>query len=251
MKFETYQIMIYVWMGIAAAVFLILLKITAPYGRHASSGWGPQISNRLGWMIMEMPSVLLVSYFMLSNLSRQNAMTWLLAGLYIFHYINRTFVFPFRIHTRGKKMPLVIVAMAFMFNVANGFFIGYYLGHFATYTGDSLFRLTSVTGLLLFISGMFINWKYDQKLIQLRKPGDTGYVIPEGGLFRYVSCPNLLGEIIEWLGDAVLCWNLPAFSFLVWTLANLVPRALSHHRWYRQRFDNYPVTRKAVFPFLL
>jgi 3-oxo-5-alpha-steroid 4-dehydrogenase 1 len=48
-----------------------------------------------------------------------------------------------------------------------------------------------------------------------------------------------------------MCWNLPALSFAVWTAANLIPRSLSHDRWYRERFPNYPRERKAVIPFVL
>ena len=70
-------------------------------------------------------------------------------------------------------------------------------------------------------------------------------------MFRYVSCPNHFGEIVEWAGFAVMCWNLPALSFAVWTAGNLIPRALSHHRWYRERFPDYPPERKAVIPFVL
>jgi len=66
-----------------------------------------------------------------------------------------------------------------------------------------------------------------------------------------VSCPNLFGEIVEWSGFAMMCWNLPALSFAIWTAANLIPRAISHHRWYRQRFADYPAARKAVIPFIL
>jgi 3-oxo-5-alpha-steroid 4-dehydrogenase 1 len=44
---------------------------------------------------------------------------------------------------------------------------------------------------------------------------------------------------------------LPALAFLVWTLANLIPRALDHHKWYRSEFPDYPSKRKAVLPFLV
>ena len=57
-----------------------------------------------------------------------------------------------------------------------------------------------------------------------------------------------MGEIIEWSGFALMCWNLPALSFAVWTAANLIPRALSHHAWYRRTFPDYPPGRKAVIP---
>jgi hypothetical protein len=48
-----------------------------------------------------------------------------------------------------------------------------------------------------------------------------------------------------------MCWNLPAVSFLAWTVANLIPRALSHHKWYKKQFADYPAGRKAIIPFVL
>ena len=251
MNIETFQNLNYAWMLLGFFIFFILLKITAPYGRHASPKWGPQINNRLGWIVMEAPAMVLLVYFMLIQISKQNVFTWLLAGLFIFHYVNRTFIFPFRIHTTGKKMPVIIVFSGFVFNLVNGFLLGYYLGWFAVYKNSDFLRPHFITGIVLFVSGIIINWKYDNRLIRLRKPGDTGYVIPKGGLFNYISCPNLLGEIIEWTGYAIISWNLPAVSFLIWTVANLLPRALSHHKWYKQKFENYPVQRKAIFPFYL
>ena len=96
--------------------------------------------------------------------------------------------------------------------------------------------------------GAGINIHSDQILLSLRKPGETGYKIPKGGMFKWISCPNLFGEILEWSGFAILCWNLPALGFAVWTAANLIPRALSHHKWYLEKFSDYPKERKAVIP---
>lgn len=40
-------------------------------------------------------------------------------------------------------------------------------------------------------------------------------------------------------------------AFLVFTAANLIPRAIAHHAWYQSAFvDSYPVERKAIIPFL-
>lgn len=39
--------------------------------------------------------------------------------------------------------------------------------------------------------------------------------------------------------------------FVLFTLANLVPRAINSHRWYRATFPDYPPERKAIVPFLL
>jgi 3-oxo-5-alpha-steroid 4-dehydrogenase 1 len=60
-----------------------------------------------------------------------------------------------------------------------------------------------------------------------------------------------LGEIIEWIGFVVFCHNLPSLAFLVWTVANLLPRAVNHHKWYREKFEDYPKERKALFPGIL
>jgi hypothetical protein len=56
---------------------------------------------------------------------------------------------------------------------------------------------------------------------------------------------------VEWLGFALMVNSLPAFSFFIWTVANLVPRALHNHAWYQEKFEDYPEKRKAVIPFLL
>lgn len=250
MTYENFQNLNYAWMAFGVFFFLILLRVTAPYGRHTSSGWGPQISNRMGWIIMEAPGMILLMYFMITKASVQNVMSWTLVAFYMFHYINRTFIFPFRIHTRTKKMPVMIMFSGIAFNLVNGFLLGYCFTRFSHYSASDLLGPRFITGTLLFVSGMVINWNYDNRLIHLRQPGETNYKIPKGGLFEFVSCPNLLGEIIEWTGFAIMCWNLAAVSFLVWTVANLIPRALSHHKWYKKQFD-YPGRRKAIIPFVL
>ncbi|MXZ72004.1 MAG: hypothetical protein F4Z04_10970 [Acidobacteria bacterium] len=83
------------------------------------------------------------------------------------------------------------------------------------------------------------------------EPGRVGGDGASGGAFRYVSCPNYLGELLEWFGWALATWSLGGLAFFTYTAANLVPRALSHHRWYRERFADYPAGRKAVIPGVL
>ncbi|MBP7389456.1 MAG: hypothetical protein KA841_03570, partial [Chitinophagales bacterium] len=78
-----------------------------------------------------------------------------------------------------------------------------------------------------------------------------GYKIPNGFLFKYISCPNHFGEMVEWFGFALMMGQLPAYAFALWTIVNLMPRALDHHRWYREKFADYPKERNAVVPFIL
>ena len=231
-------------------VFVALLFITAPYGRHVKATWGPLIDNRLGWVLMEVTGIFVLYYFVFSGINQQSLVNYIIILLFSVHYLNRSFVFPFRIHTRGKKMPLSIAVMGMTFNIVNGFLIGYYLGNFKIFVDKWLVSLPFLAGIIIFISGMVINFQSDTILIRLRKPGETGYKIPYGRMFKYVSCPNLFGEVIEWAGFAILTMSLPGLAFFIWTFANLVPRARDHHRWYLQKFENYPRERRVIFPFL-
>jgi len=240
------------WIILACIIFIVMLFITAPYGRHTTTKWGITISNKTGWILMEIPALLMFLYFVFSGSSEKNMVVWIIVILFSVHYTNRSLIYPFRIKTSGKKMPMVIVVMAVVFNVMNGCVNGYFLGTLQEqYTFEWLTDARFIAGIVIFISGALINIISDEKLISLRKDRSNGYQIPYGGLFNLVSCPNFFGEIIEWLGFALMCWSLPAVSFFVWTVCNLVPRALDHHRWYKKNFPAYPADRKAVFPFLL
>ena len=148
-------------------------------------------------------------------------------------------------------MPLVIVGSGILFNIVSGFLLGYFFANFQDYPLYWFADIRFICGILIFFIGMYINWKADNMLIHLRKPEETEYVIPRGWLFEKISCPNLFGELIEWLGFAILCWNLPALAFFIWTAANLIPRALSHQKWYQKKFSEYPSGRKAILPFVI
>lgn len=244
--------LLHVWIVLAIITFLILLRITAPYGRHSTNTWGPTINNRFGWLIMEIPVVIVFSWFFFSGTALKSIPVYIIYGLFVLHYVNRIFVFPFRMKTVGKQIPVSIVVLAVFFNLVNGFFNGYWFGFLSpVYEISWLSDPKFIVGIILFFSGMYINISSDNKLINLRKGGKRGYYIPLGGLFNYVSSPNLLGEIIEWIGWAIMGWCLPGFSFAIWTMANLIPRALDHQRWYHHRFNDYPVNRKAIIPKIL
>ncbi|MCB9994694.1 MAG: DUF1295 domain-containing protein [Hyphomicrobiaceae bacterium] len=241
-----------VWMLIGIALFPVQFFVTAPYGRHARSDWGPTISNRLGWCLMEVVSLVIFAALFLAGPNMKTAPMWIFFALWVAHYVNRSLIFPWRTHTRGKTMPLMIVGSAAAFNIMNAGLNGLNFGWFgAIYPDTWLTDPRFVVGLIIFATGAAINLWSDNRLIGLRKGDETGYKIPRGGLFELVSCPNLMGEIIQWWGFALMCWNLPALSFAVWTAANLIPRAVSHHRWYRRTFADYPANRRAVIPALV
>ena len=85
----------------------------------------------------------------------------------------------------------------------------------------------------------------------IKKKKGPGYHIPHTFLYKYLSAPNYFGEIIEWIGWAILTWSISGIVFLIWVIANLFPRAISHHQWYKKKFSDYPKNRKAIIPGII
>lgn len=246
---QGYVVFICCWIATGIGAGIYLLRREAPYGRYSSSNWGPMISNKTGWLLMETTVLITFLVWLPLRTFQWRSPAGVMAGLFFLHYIHRSFVYPFMIRTRGKKMPVVIMLSAMLFNTVNGSLLGIWFAAFAHYPDNWFFSPAFIAGLLLFAAGMYINWQSDYRLIQLRKKHETGYKIPQKGLFRYLSSPNLTGEIMEWGGYALLTWSLPALAFFIWTCANLVPRAIANHRWYQLQFPEYPAHRKILIPF--
>jgi steroid 5-alpha-reductase/3-oxo-5-alpha-steroid 4-dehydrogenase 1 len=245
-----HQALVWTMLGLALMTFLALLYITAPYGRHQRRGWGPELPARLGWVVMESPAVLLFAWIYSLGSHRGSAAALAMLAVWQFHYVQRTFVFPFRMRNRGKRMPAVIALLALVFNCLNAYINARWISHLASYGDTWLADPRFLAGLFLFAAGWLINQRADAVLFRLRRPGESGYKIPRGGLYELVACPNYLGELVEWFGWAMLTWSTAGLAFALYTAANLVPRALSHLRWYRETFPDFPARRKALIPFL-
>ena len=247
-----YPVVLWGFLAVAVAVGAALLLVSAPYGRHARRGWGPSLPAPLGWLLMEAPSPLLFGGLVLGGGGPRDAATWILLALWEAHYLHRAFVWPLRLRGQRRPMPVTVMAMGMAFNAVNAWLNGAWLGGLGPgYPGAWLHDPRFLIGVVLFVAGYAVNQHSDRILLGLRPRGATGYAVPREGLFRWVSCPNYLGEITEWVGYALAAWSLPALAFALWTAANLVPRALSHHRWYQRTFPDYPAERRAVLPGLL
>ena len=236
---------LWIFLGFCIFLYLIFSKTIAPYGRHSNSEWGITIDNKWGWFWMELPALVVMPVTVLIYSVEKNEIIVLILSLWILHYFYRSILFPIKLKTKGKKMPFLIVISAFIFNLFNGFFVGYEIGNMSQLD----FGINTLIGLIIFFTGMYINRSSDNKLISLRKDNKE-YQIPQGGMFDFISCPNYFGEIVEWIGFAIIVLNLGTLSFALWTAFNLIPRALNHHNWYINYFKEYPDKRKAVIPYI-
>ena len=241
------------WGLLAAGAFVALLVVPAPYGRFFRRGWGPGIGGRLGWFLMESPAALTVGCLFLVS-GRRDPVSVLFCLIWCIHYLWRGFVYPLRLRST-RRVSLFVVLSAIVFNVTNGYLQGRHLFTLSEPRPvDWLCDFRFLAGAGLFLVGLAITIGSDGILRRLRGDGaaeSTEYRIPRGGMFRWVTCPNYFGELLEWSAWALLTWSAPGMVFALWTAANLVPRALAYHRWYHTRFADYPRERKAIIPFVL
>ena len=108
---NTYYLATVIWILFSVVIFFALLKITVPYGRHARRGWGPVLSERIGWLFMEFPSVAVMPLLYAFSPAVGAVVPLLFLLLWQLHYINRTFIYPFRIRGSRKLMPLYVALM--------------------------------------------------------------------------------------------------------------------------------------------
>ncbi|XP_002735709.1 3-oxo-5-alpha-steroid 4-dehydrogenase 1-like [Saccoglossus kowalevskii] len=207
-----YMAIIMILCGAMSAVALIF--IPSPYGRYSSSVWGPGLNPKMAWFIQELPCLFTPVVMTLYDSVSSNVNNMLL-GLFIIHYFHRTLIFPF-IMRGGKPTPTFPFLLALFFCSYNGFMQSRTLTQYAVYGR---------------------NWT-----------SNPAFII--GGMFQFVSAPNFFGETLEWCGWALACCTLQAVAFAFFTACNVGLRAWQHHRFYIEKFDDYPKSRKAFIPFV-
>ena len=146
---------------------------------------------------------------------------------------------------KGWRFPVLNVIFGFLFNLmnaANGYAVSH-AGHLADAAG-----LTSpwfVAGLVIAVTGWIINFQADNILIDLRSDGSTATRSRIWRLLPLASRRQLLRRNPA-SGAALMSLSWAGLVFVLFTLANPVPRAIISHRWYRVRSSDYPAQRKAI-----
>ncbi|XP_067844542.1 3-oxo-5-alpha-steroid 4-dehydrogenase 2-like [Heptranchias perlo] len=186
--------------------------------------------------------LLLVIYFATSSqafLVAEAGRFLLSAGIFIYATCNT-----------GRPSPLKVVILACIFCTLNGYLQGYTMIYCTHYDDKWHTDFKFISGIMLFLLGITINIHSDNIILNLRKAVDVGYYIPQGGLFECVSGANYFGEIVAWFGYAVATSTLPAFAFAIFTASYSGTRAWHYHRYYLEKFDDYPKSRKAIIPLI-
>lgn len=261
---NAFHIYLWVMIGIAVIVFVALYFVDAGYGMFTSSKWGKAINNKLAWFLMEFPIFAAMLVIWLLSPHRFDTVPLVFLLIFEIHYFQRSIVFPWIMKGKNSKMPLGIMFMGIAFNILNAMMQGYWI-FFESYNCNYSFNGLSysdtawlcspqfIVGVLIFAAGFYINLRSDYIIRHLRKSDDdTGHYLPSGFMFEYVTSANYFGELLEWLGFAILTWSMSGLVFFIWTFANLVPRANSLYKRYRSEFPEEVERKrlKRVFPFI-
>lgn len=251
---DIYYTVVWIMLGLAVVVFIALHKVEAAYGIAYSKSWGPSLPNKVGWILMEAPVFFAMLALWILSPRCTEVVPSVMAMIFLVHYFQRSFIFPLLM--KGKsRMPLAITLMGITFNLVNAYMIGGWIFYVAPADYYPLSWLNSpqfICGVIIFIFGMWVNLQSDNIIRHLRKPGDNRHHIPKGGMFRYVTSANYLGELSEWFGYAILTWSLGGLAFFVWTFANLAPRSRSLHKRYLSEFGSEyaALKRSYLIPFI-
>ncbi len=256
----TYDTVLTASYGLVVLVFIGGAFLKSPYGRFASDKWGVSVGPRLGWFLMELPSTLSFVYFYFQGRNRFEIVPLFFLLVWLIHYGNRGFVFPYLIRSpRGAKatFSVSIVLIGWLVTTLHGYLNAWFISDLGTqFTLDWFADPRFIFGITLYYGSFVMNIHSDAIIRNLRsieeiERGDKVYRIPEGGLFRFVTNPSYLTEITAFTGFAIATWSLGATFILLITIANLVPRAFQTHRWYKEKFPDYPSERRALIPFVI
>ncbi len=261
---SAFNIYLWVMICIAPVVFVSLYFVNAGYGQFTSSKLGKSINNKVAWFLMEFPIFLAMIIIWLCSPHRFDLVPMIFLLIFEIHYFQRSIIFPWLMKGKSSKMSLAVMFMGISFNILNAMMQGYWI-FFESYKANYhvlglsytdiawLWSPQFIIGVCLFFLGFYVNLRSDYIIRHLRKDdNDTKHYLPHGFLFEYVTSANYLGELMEWLGFAILTWSISGLVFFIWTFANLVPRANALYKNYKVEFGPEMEAKKLkrIFPFV-
>ena len=254
------------WQGtipqIIAAVFAVVwplffvLEATAlfsfGYSKFADREQQRALPSRLGMFIIYFPAVVIfpAAYVIFGNPG--TIWHWLvMAGMSI-HFGKRCLETLFLHKYSGVMNLFTALAVCSLYSLLSGL-----LGVLAAtevpaeLVNSDAFHPWTLTGVTLFVVGLFGNLYHHWLLANLREPGETGYKLPTGGLFPWVACPHYLLELVGWYGYALVFHHAAAWAVVLTMTAYLAGRSHNTVKWYRDRLgDEVPPDWRRLVPFI-
>ena len=172
-----------------------------------------------------------------SSYGSPGPLNWLFLSLWLAHYIHRGLITPLTSNYSSRTTPLGIPLAGLFPNAVFAYVNAAWIAT-AAYPSGWEAHPAFIIGIVFFCTGFVLNRAADLQLRALRgAPGDAAYRVPQGALFRYTAAPNYLGELIEWVGWALMTWSPPGVVWAAFGASTFFPRSKSHRAFYRRMAD--------------
>ena len=178
----------------------------------------------------------------------------LACAYWCFHYAKRIYE-TYYVHTFSHgSMPIGNLFKNCSYYWSFGAAVSYFLNH-PLYTSPGEARVA--LGFAAAMVCQLVNYRSHVTLAGLRSgAGDTGYRIPRGGLFTYVTCANYAAEIYGWLCFNIATQTAMGVAFMAVGGVQMAIWAAAKHRRLRSLFDGkdgrekYPRRWIVLPPFM-
>lgn len=235
-------------------IYGVLLVLVAVIGIAEYKGWFQLqyskfrptqggMSSRVGMFILYFVPIPVYLWLARGWLDHMTTTQWLLSAAMVGHFAKRCLEVLFLHKYSGPIGILTVVQITLIYSAASA--LGGYL--FAQAPAlDALFAV----GAFVFVIGEIGNFVHHRILADLRAQ-QTGYFVPQAGLFRLVTCPHYFFEIVAWIGMALMSHQWAMLLLALMMHNYLAARAWKTREWYRARFADYPRSRRCMTPGVL
>ncbi len=218
-------------------------RLRLPYGKFRT---GAGVNSRAGLALAyAIPAFLYVALWVEGG-APQTAYHLVLFGTFLFHFVRRILEVSF-VNSYSRPTPLrALVTVALLYSGAAAS-----CAFFQVRTlGQPVPGLLFILGALVFAVGEVLNVYHHWLLARLRPPGVRAYAPPRGGLFGWVASPHYFGEILSFVGYAMMSNLLPVWGNALVVAAYLSSRANSTLNWYRRQMPRQiPSDWRRLIPF--
>ena len=172
---SNYEIILIIAICVIPLSMLFFSHVPTPYGRfYKEDIWGPTLDEKNAWAIMEVTGlVMFLLFYFTYGCNNFNYVPLIFLGLWSFHYINRSIIYPFIImKQKHKKFPLILVILGFFYLSMFSYLNAKNVSCNPKYTDDWVKSPTFIIGVIIFFIGFIINVWADIKLRMLKKKSD-------------------------------------------------------------------------------
>jgi len=226
------------------------------YGRFGKDNATFSVSPRVGWWLMEIPVTVMMLYFFFIKGGSQsgNFVPRIMAFVVCGHYAYRGWYYPYNVNVsnNSKNFSLLPAIGGWLVTIPHGYLNAKWFAEHGKHLNNKWLRNPRFwIGLVMYYSGFAMLVWHDKLMRDLRNTPGPRYRIPVGGLFDYSTCAHYFVELWTWLGLAVLTWGPNGLFIFTVSCVNLIPRAVSTHAWYLEKFgEEYPSNRTYLIPYI-